>query len=309
MVGFDLASAAYTGYSSAVFSILQPHGIYIQNSGEYAFITHDAVTVNVVTSHRMTTPFSLATMTQTASFAISTNHNRGITFSASGADMFIVNAPADAIQWYKLSTPWSVATASLRGTKGTSAVTTAGQDIYMMPSGGLFYELTNTHLIEWKMSTPFSLATATVGYSLALTLNDSNHRALWMQDTGAKFFTSGFTNDRVYAYEMVTPWSLATTALLEPSFAIASQEGNPGGIFFQDSGAYFYVVGDDADRILEYKIAVDGAPTASAASIASFLNIGDQWKGISNTYVNIGDVWKTVSNQYVNIGDTWKKIQ
>lgn len=36
------------------------------------------------------------------------------------------------------------------------------------------------------------------------------------------------------------------------------------------------------------------------------INIGDNWKNVSNIKINIGDTWKSVSNAWINIGDNWK---
>ena len=39
-----------------------------------------------------------------------------------------------------------------------------------------------------------------------------------------------------------------------------------------------------------------------------YINIGDQFKQISEAYINIGDSWKRIGNTYINIGDEWKKL-
>ncbi len=36
------------------------------------------------------------------------------------------------------------------------------------------------------------------------------------------------------------------------------------------------------------------------------INIGDDWKDISEIWINIGDDWKQTGYGYINIGDDWK---
>ena len=58
-----------------------------------------------------------------------------------------------------------------------------------------------------------------------------------------------------------------------------------------------------------YKISIHAVYTVTAAGTTNYgINVGDEYKDITETYVNVGDVWKKVQEKYVNVGDVWKIV-
>ena len=57
------------------------------------------------------------------------------------------------------------------------------------------------------------------------------------------------------------------------------------------------------DRRIAFYALVEEAP---ATGTNQFINIGDDFKQISELYINIGDSWKAISEMFINIGDAWK---
>lgn len=39
-----------------------------------------------------------------------------------------------------------------------------------------------------------------------------------------------------------------------------------------------------------------------------FINIGNVWKSVTDTYINVGGVWKTVNDININVGVAWKSV-
>ena len=37
------------------------------------------------------------------------------------------------------------------------------------------------------------------------------------------------------------------------------------------------------------------------------IQIGGDWKDMSEVYINVGDTWKTVTEAYINVGDSWQQ--
>ena len=48
--------------------------------------------------------------------------------------------------------------------------------------------------------------------------------------------------------------------------------------------------------------------SSGATGTNQYINIGDEFKQISEAYINIGDSWKRIGNAYINIGDEWKTL-
>lgn len=308
MVLWDLASAAYTGVTIA--EVNNPSGLWLQASGSRLFVAYDISTLDEVSVYKLAAPFSLAGAVKVGGFSTESANTRGVFVSASGADVYTAEPTNNFVRHYKLSTPWSLATATLNYSLSVPA---GLRNIYIQDSGAIMYQLVSTNtspprIVQWDMTSAFSLATATLNqYSYALLSTNDLIRGMWFQSSGSYIFLASSEDKDVLKYKMSTPWSLATAAF-HSSFAIEGQTSSPSSITFQESGAYFYISDfGGVDDIYEYKISWHDVVPVGAASNA-LINIGDSWKNINTSFINIGDSWKKIDHISINIGDTWKTI-
>ena len=84
--------------------------------------------------------------------------------------------------------------------------------------------------------------------------------------SGLKMFIAGNQGNDIIQYTLATAWDVSS-ASLEDSFSIASEDGMISGVAFSNSGKKMFMVGNDNDSVFEYTLA-----TAWDVSSASFVD-------------------------------------
>jgi len=80
--------------------------------------------------------------------------------------------------------------------------------------------------------------------------------------SGQKMYIVGITTDRVYQYNLTTPFDITTAAYASKSFSVANTTAktsdygdiNPTGIRFKPDGSRMYVIGNTRDNITQYDL-------------------------------------------------------
>jgi len=85
-------------------------------------------------------------------------------------------------------------------------------------------------------------------------------------NSGLKMFIVGNQGNDIIQYTLDTAWNVSS-ASLEDSFSIASEDGMPSGVAFSKSGKKMFMVGNDNDSVFEYTLS-----TAWDVSTASFVD-------------------------------------
>lgn len=128
---------------------------------------------------------------------------------------------------------------------------------------------------------------------------DSVPHGIFIRPTGTKAYVIGSTNDRVYEYDLSTPWSISTATYLQ-NVSILSQEGNSAGVAFSSAGDRMYVVGTDKDNVYTYTLSTPwNVVTASLTHTFNIAPYEATSSGIAFDY--------TGANAYI-IGTTSDKI-
>jgi len=84
--------------------------------------------------------------------------------------------------------------------------------------------------------------------------------------SGLKMFIAGNQGNDIIQYTLATAWDVSS-ASLEDSFSIASEDGMISGVAFSKSGKKMFIAGNDNDSVFEYTLA-----TAWDVSSASFVD-------------------------------------
>jgi DNA-binding beta-propeller fold protein YncE len=118
---------------------------------------------------------------------------------------------------------------------------------------------------------------------------DSSPQSVAFSTDGTKMFFLGLNNDKVYTYNLATPWNVgsATTVGVAVSFFVGQEESNPRSLKFNYNGSRMYVFGEASDRVHQYNLTagnylVGGGSTVGYAGSA-YLNYGNVL-GENNAY-------------------------
>ena len=102
--------------------------------------------------------------------------------------------------------------------------------------------------------TAWDISTAVFSNSFSVNTQEPSPTSLFFKPDGTKMYVIGDAIDRVWEYNLSTPWDI-TTATVFQSFLVSSQTANPTGLFFRSDGLKMYVTGNDAtDRVYEYNL-------------------------------------------------------
>tara|TARA_R110000796_G_scaffold252415_1_gene386685 strand:- start:392 stop:3007 length:2616 start_codon:yes stop_codon:yes gene_type:complete len=142
--GFNVTTAVYTTAYGVGTQESEPQGVTFSTDGFKMYIVGTAN--NTVFQYNLTTAFSLAAGTYTASFSVSSQHSgaQAVRFNADGTKMFVVGYNADIVSEYSLATGFNITTASF-----SHSFSVASQEI--LPSGLAFNaEGTKMYVVGWN---------------------------------------------------------------------------------------------------------------------------------------------------------------
>jgi sugar lactone lactonase YvrE len=147
----------------------------------------------------------------------------GLAFSSDGTSMYVQNRYSDNgwVEQYRLSTPWNVTT----GTISTS---------FWM---GDYDQNNSTHQ------------------------GDRDSRSITFKPDGTALYVVGLSSDRVYQYNLTTPWNLASVGTAQTYFVGSSRGGSalfmqtPVGIALSSTGTSMFVLDYSTRDLTEFTLA------------------------------------------------------
>ena len=120
---------------------------------------------------------------------------------------------------------------------------------------------TNDRVYEYNLSTPWLVSSAvynSVNFSPGT--QDTDPVAVSFKPDGTKMYILGNTNDRIYEYNLSTPWLVSSAVYNNISFLVTRQESSPYGLFFKPDETKMYIVGNVNDRVHQYStVAISNA--------------------------------------------------
>lgn len=156
-----------------------------------------------------------------------------------------------------------------------SAKETNSTDVFFSNTGTYMYVLGNTataNIYQYNLTSAWNVATAVYESNLAVAFRDSSPQSLYFKPDGTKLYFVGMTNDRVYEYDVSTPW-VANTATYLQNVSVATQDVTPVGLAFNDTGNSMYMIGATNDSVYQYTLStpwdVSTATITSTKSIAA----------------------------------------
>ena len=223
----DVSSATFTNSSSMPQDTL-PTGLTFSANGTRMFVVGDSQ--NVI-EYTLTAPFDLSAAVTFASFfsvASQVQSPTGLTFSANGTKMFVVDDNDDAVYEYTLTAPFDVSTAVPAGSFSISSQDTLPFGITFSDDGTRMFVVGNSNgkVNEYALTTAFAVSTASFAGSFSTVPQETFPYDLAFSGDGTTMFVVGINSDAVYQYALPEPFTLFPQPNSLASFAAAPVTNN-----------------------------------------------------------------------------------
>lgn len=149
-----------------------------------------------------------------------------------------------------------------------SGQTGAPTDVNISPDGYKIFISGNVPdaIFKYDLSTPFDLSTATynsVSFSLAAANADCT--SFTFSSNGLKMYTTDFTDDSVYEYDLSSAFDISTASYNSVSLNVSAAGNDPQSVAISADGYKLFVLGLSDDTVYQYSLS-----TAFDISTASY---------------------------------------
>ncbi len=202
-------------------------------------------------------------------------NQQGIAFSKSGEKMFVVGTSGDDVNEYTLTGAYCIGTASFVDSFSISSQDEKATGLAFSKSGEKMFVVGNDgdDINEYTLATAWDVSSASFVDSFSVNSQDRTPTGIAFSKSGEKMFVVGSSDDDVNEYTLTAAWDVSTASFVD-SFDISSQDNDPRGIAFSNSGEKMFVVGNQGDDINEYTLAT--AWDVSSASFADSFAVNSQ---------------------------------
>lgn len=168
-----------------------------------------------------------------------------VAFSTDGTYMYITGTSGDNVRGYYLETPWDVSSASIGSTLNTrkyvGEIETSPTGLAFGIGGTTMYIVghSSDRIQQYDMSEPWNIGVATNNHKYSGRFDQqlfydgglrvgqqetTNPSAIGFNTDGTRFFFMGYTNDRIYQYDLNTAWDLNSTIGIGSTALLAGVE-------------------------------------------------------------------------------------
>jgi 6-phosphogluconolactonase (cycloisomerase 2 family) len=313
---YDLTGAFYDSVSFSVASqTTDPWSIAFNNEGSKMYVLGEGSS-DAVYQYSLSSNFDVSTASyDSVSFSVAsqTTAPMDIKFNNNGTKMYI-SRQSGIIYEYSLSTAFNISTASYNSnflstqsqesTLCGMCFNSAGTKLYATGEG-------TDAIYQYSLVTAFDISTATYdSVSFSISSQDSSPQNIVMTNDDSYLIVTGRASDTIYKYSLSTAGDLST-ASLNSSFSVNSQEPTVQQAVFSSDGTKMFVVGYTNDTVYQYSTGSLYFPTGyqpvhTTASIDStyWTDINsmtaDQAAGNGNVYYAISTddrtTWTVIDN-------------
>lgn len=256
---WDVSTASYSRDFDVSSQSQSPYGLFFKSDGT-EFFTIDR-TQQYVFQYSLSTAYNVTTASfsypTTKKFDVSSQEATpdSVSFKSDGTKMYIAGTTGDDINEYDLSTAWDVGTASFNQSFSVASQESNPSGMFFKPDGTKVYicGAGSDEIQEYNLSTAWDISTASHNQSFDILTEETISSGLYFKSDGLKVYMIGSNSDRVYEYDLSTAWDMST-ASLNQSVYVASQESFPGDVSFKDDGTKMYILGRSQNRIIEYTL-------------------------------------------------------
>jgi 6-phosphogluconolactonase (cycloisomerase 2 family) len=256
--GFNIADTGSVESSFSVSPFTQPNGVRFNTDGTKMFIM--GYSIDEVRQYSLSTAYDVSTSSyDNVSFSISSTapSSRGFNFNSDGSKMYVVDSSLDSVVEYDLSTGFDLSTASYNSVSfDISSELAEPQDIVFNNNGTKMYVIgfATDSIFQYSLSTAYDISTASYdSVTFSVAGQSSTPTSLYFSNDGLFLFVLGYTNTKVYQYNLTTAYDIST-ASYSGTFESIANEPNPRGLTFNNNGTKMYVVGNGNDTVYQWSV-------------------------------------------------------
>jgi len=211
------------------------------------------------------------------SFSSQEGEAEGIAFSKSGEKMFILGSNGDDVNEYKLTGAYCLHTLSFVDSFSVSSQQDEPEDIAFSNTGEKMFIVgwsDGGEVDEYTLSVAWDVSSASFVDTFSVNSQEGTPLGIAFSKSGTKMFISGTTDpENLFEYTLSVAWDVSTASFVD-SFEVKSQDTQPEGIAFSNTGEKMFVVGGNGDDINEYKLTVPF--DVSTASFVDSFSVNSQ---------------------------------
>ena len=192
------------------------------------------------------------------SFASQDAAPKNVAFKSDGTKMYLQGQSTDDVFQYSLSTAWDISTASYDSVNLDLSSQSAGMSgITFKPDGTRLYTCDNVNdsVYQYSLTTAWDLSTASYdSVSFSVSSQASIPSGVRFNPDGTSMFICDNGTDSIYQYTLSTAYNISTASYTSKSFSFASQDTNPQGIDFNQSGTRLIMFGNTNKYVFQYSL-------------------------------------------------------
>lgn len=251
-------------YTAPSNTTIQTEGIFFREDGKKLYIVFNDPTSDFIDEYTLSNPYDPSSATWEYSLDVSGENTvtEGIHFKPDGTIMATVGITLDELNYYTLSTPWDLSTAS-----HTGIFTLSGDQVprgLWVRDDGLKFYSTGTfseRVMEFDMSSAWDFSTSSFNQSLTVNVNSINPNDIEFKDDGTLFLLlSDESPNEIDRYDLSTPWDIST-AVYNSTYGIEVELGDETtteGFHVTQDGLTVFTLGNDLDEFKEFSITPSG---------------------------------------------------
>jgi sugar lactone lactonase YvrE len=222
-----------------------PNSISFNNTGSRMYMI--GTRFGKIFQYNLSNPWNVGTTLPLKSFPVTPNIDlNDLSFSENGRQLYVLNGTDNSISQYPLLTPWDIGSIlDIRTGFGVVSQQNAARGIFFANTGFKVYIVGTTaplRVYEYDLSIQYNISSATYAGNFIQISEDTSPQGLFFKPDGTKMYLVGTQRDRVYQYNLSTPWTI-TSATYENKFFSDFMEVNaPVGLFIGDNGTKLYIL-------------------------------------------------------------------
>jgi sugar lactone lactonase YvrE len=158
---------------------------------------------------------------------------------------------------YNLSTAWDITTAVYFNALLVTTRDTDPQGLAFSADGKTMILLgsQNDRLYNYDLGMAWDIGTATFAADPKFYVGsqDTLQVGFTFSVDGSKLYTNGGNNDRIYQYNLSTPWTVSSASYVT-SVSISGSDSTTYGVTFSDTGKKMFFVGDASNKIFQWNL-------------------------------------------------------
>jgi hypothetical protein len=159
----------------------------------------------------------------------------------------------DILEWANWNISSAVYTGNFINVSKYSASVTS---IWLNSSGNKMYasESAGDRVHEFSLNVSWNISTATYIRNFSAASQDTNVRSVFFNNSGNAMYVLGATNDRVFEYQLSSPWNVSSSSYKGQNKLISAEDTTPEGLFISPTGTDMYFTGRLRNQIYQYTL-------------------------------------------------------